>query len=193
MRKSTERPEDVHRDTGSRDEKSDPTSLFIGHPWTFLCLHLSPASFSNRTLNANLQQITLINSLLPHHFHSMKFLFKIAPVAFLSLLATAFGVNAATIKRADVCNGHAEVSPQILPISCGTPLEVATCRSTLAYSRIPIVMHQDVRSSNLRWSSQLVRSRRHLMYVPSLRQSVTRGLTMPAQYRRTRNMTASVP
>jgi hypothetical protein len=39
----------------------------------------------------------------------MKFLSKAAPVAFLSLLATAFGVNAATIKRADVCNGHAEL------------------------------------------------------------------------------------
>lgn len=42
VRTSTERPEDVHRDTGSRDEKSDPTSLFIGHPWTFLSLHLHP-------------------------------------------------------------------------------------------------------------------------------------------------------
>jgi hypothetical protein len=39
----------------------------------------------------------------------MKFLSRVAPVAFLSLLATAFGVIAGTVKRADVCNGHPEL------------------------------------------------------------------------------------
>lgn len=95
----------------------------------------------------------------------MMFLSRVAPVAFLSLLATAFGVNAATIKRADVCNGHAEVSPQFSLFSVACRRRWSPTEAPDTHSQIPIVMHQDVRSSSVRWSSQFVRSRRHFMYV----------------------------
>ena len=85
-------------------------------PSLSLHLNFTPAA---QQLHSRRRRTSLSHSFL---LVGMKFLSKAAPVAFLSLLATTFKVNAATIKRASVCNGHAEVSSLFLTIFRGPPV-----------------------------------------------------------------------